>query len=56
MKKALVTLAVGDRFITDFQRFCHEGWKTYADSHGLDLIVLDTALDDSPRARSRSVA
>jgi hypothetical protein len=56
MKKALVTLAVWDRFIRDFERFCHKGWKAYADNHGLDLIVLDAALDDSPRARSRSEA
>ena len=55
-KRALVTLAIGERYLRIFDRYCRGPWQTYADRHDMDLIVLSRALDDSPRARSRSVS
>lgn len=56
MKKALVTLAVGDRYINDWKQFSEPSWRRYAQRHGYELIVFTESLDTSPRAQSRSVA
>ena len=56
MKKALVTLAIGDRYLANFKRYCHESWSKYAKQHNLDVVVIDRAIDDSPRAKSRNPA
>ena len=56
MKRALVTLAVGERYLRMFDRYCRDLWEAYADRHRMDLVVLSRALDDSPRARSRSAS
>ena len=41
-KKAIVTLVVGERYQKNFKRHCYRAWKTYADLHGLDLLIIDT--------------
>jgi|SRR5579859_82381 len=51
---ALVTLVEGARYQRRFQRYCYPNWAAYASRYGLDIVVLDKALDTSPRARSRS--
>ena len=56
MKRALVTLAVGERYLQMFDRYCRGTWHAYAERHHMDLVVLPRALDDSPRAQSRSVS
>src|SRR5579862_3619446 len=55
-KNAIVTMVVGDKYYRNFNRYCFKGWKTYADRHDLDLIVIDAPLDGSPRAEVRSIA
>ncbi len=56
MKKALVTLAIGDRYLASYKRYCHETWSKYAKQHNLDIVVIETIIDDSPRAQLRSPA
>ena len=56
MKKALVTLAIGERYLANFKRYCHESWSKYAKQHNLDVVVIDRPIDDSPRAQSRNPA
>ena len=56
MKKALITLAIGDRYLATFKKYCRESWHKYANQHNLDVVVIDSPIDDSPRAQSRSPA
>lgn len=56
MKKAIVTLTIGKKYIRNFRRFCDGPWKAYAQKHSLDLIVLTDSLDSTSRAQSRSPA
>lgn len=54
--KAIVTLAIGQRFIKMWQGLCKVNWQNYADKHGYDLICIDKPLDNSERAKQRSPA
>jgi hypothetical protein len=56
MKKALVTLAVGEKYLRNFRDHCMANWDAYAKRHGYDLVLLPEPIDRSARAQSRSVA
>lgn len=51
--KALVTLTIGDKTISEFNVF-RPTWEKYAAQHGYDLVVIDSYLDDAPIARCRA--
>jgi hypothetical protein len=53
---ALVTLAIGERYLGRWRRRCEPGWRAYAERHGYELRCLTEPLDTSERARSRSPA
>jgi hypothetical protein len=53
--QALVTLVVGRDYTARFERHCRQAWSAYARRHGYDLVVFDTPLDYSARARSRPI-
>ena len=55
-RKAIVTLAVGDRYLQHWKSICEANWRTYGAQHGFDVICFDKPLDDSARARKRSPA
>lgn len=55
-RKALVTMAIGDRYARLFETHCRANWTAYANRHHYDLIVFDRPLDASPRAQARSPA
>jgi hypothetical protein len=55
-KKALVTLAVGERYEQMFNRYCQKSWKSYCHKYAYDLIVITHPLDQSRRALERSAA
>lgn len=54
--KAIVTLISGKEYQARFSRHCYNNWKSYADRHGLELLIYEDLLDHSPRALSRSPA
>jgi len=56
VRKAIVTLVVGNHYRDRWYKICADNWHKYADLQGYDLICIDNPLDDSPRARSRSAA
>lgn len=54
--KAIVTLVVGERYQSVWRRYFEPNWRAYADRHGYDLVVHETPLDQSAKAKTRSVA
>jgi hypothetical protein len=52
--KAIVTIALGEKYLTMWRRVCEANWHAYAQKHGYDLICIDTPLDASERACQRS--
>jgi hypothetical protein len=54
--KAIVTLVVGARYEQRFKHYCYPNWSNYAARHGLDLVVFDHPIDNSVRARARSIS
>lgn len=54
--KVIVTLAIGKHYRDRWHKLCSANWRRYAELHGYDLICIESPLDDSPRARSRSAA
>src|ERR1035437_3334002 len=54
--KAIVTLAIGDRYLRHWKHTCEANWRAYAARHDFDVICIDKPLDDSERARKRSPA
>lgn len=56
MKKAIVTIAIGDKYLAIFNNVCYENWNIYCDKFGYHLIVIAHPLDYSERASNRSPA
>jgi len=56
MGKAIVTMTLGDSVFQRWKDICEENWRDYGLKHDIDIVVLDRALDESPRAKSRSPA
>ncbi|MCP4438511.1 MAG: hypothetical protein GY810_06160 [Aureispira sp.] len=54
--KLLVTLAVGEQFLLDWQQWLKSGWEIYAKKHGYDIVVFTEVLDNSSRAQQRSIS
>lgn len=51
--KALVTIAIGEDYIRDWQAFCYPGWRKYADKHGYDILLITSLIDKGPLGTSR---
>jgi len=49
-QKAIVTIAMEERYYSNWKKFCEPTWKQYADKYGFDLICLQHPLDHSERA------
>lgn len=56
MRKALVTLAIGEKFERLFDEYCRPNWQQYCNLFGFELIVITSALDNSEFASRRSPA
>ncbi|MCD8487438.1 MAG: hypothetical protein LRZ84_12070 [Desertifilum sp.] len=55
LKKALVTLVVGELYRDRFFKLCLENWQQYADKQGYNLVIIDTPIDLSERAKKRPI-
>jgi hypothetical protein len=55
-KKAIVTLALGEKYVAMFEKMCRDEWENYCVKFGFDLIVIKQPLDISDRAIKRSPA
>lgn len=55
-RKAIVTLAIGEKYLEEWKRVCAANWQRYADKHGYDIICITEPLDNSERARASSPA
>lgn len=53
---ALVTLAIGENYLNQWEKLCRKNWEQYANKYGYDIICIDTPLDNSERAQKRSPA
>lgn len=54
MKRALVTLVIGDKYIQRFKKYCAVNWKEYANKYNYDVVVIDNYIDASRKAKNRS--
>ncbi len=54
--KAIVTLAIGTKFLETWKRYCEPNWRQYATKHGYDLICIDKPLDTTARAKRRHLS
>lgn len=54
--KAIVTIALGNRFIRMTRNFCQKNWEEYARKHNYDLIFIEEPLDNTERAQKRSAS
>lgn len=54
MRKAIVTLIIGEPFEKMFNELCRENWEVYCNKFGYTLITINTPLDTSERAKLRS--
>ncbi|WP_114940466.1 hypothetical protein [Mucilaginibacter endophyticus] len=54
MRKALITLAIGEKFEQLFNEYCRANWQQYCDLFDFELIVITNALDKSELANTRS--
>ncbi|MCP9493846.1 MAG: hypothetical protein MSG64_05240 [Pyrinomonadaceae bacterium MAG19_C2-C3] len=55
-RKAIVTLAIGEKYEREWRQVCQANWQKYADKHGYDIICITKSLDNSARGRGRSPA
>jgi hypothetical protein len=53
---AMVTLAIGEPYLSHWKKYSAAGWQEYAPKSGYDLIVLTEALDHATLAMARSPA
>ncbi|CAK0769255.1 conserved hypothetical protein [Gammaproteobacteria bacterium] len=54
--RAIVTLLIGNSYLSDWMRVAQKSWERYASAYGYDLIVISEPLDDSLISKSRSPA
>ena len=50
----MVTMAIGQKWLTTWKTYCEPGWRKYAARCGYSVMCIDAPLDSSERARKRS--
>jgi hypothetical protein len=55
-KKAIATIAIGEKYLATFNNICCENWEAYGDRFGYDIILITSPLDVSQRAMNRSAS
>ncbi len=56
MKKAIVTITIGEKYEFLFKTYCKKNWEKYSQKFNYDLIVINHSLDITKRAKERSPA
>ncbi len=56
IKRAIVSLVIGQKYQDMFEASCRTNWSVYGEKFGYDLIVLPDLFDSSDRAKRRSMA
>lgn len=56
MRKAMVTLVIGQPYATLWRARAMPSWERFAERHGYELIAIEQPIDDSPLAGQRSAA
>lgn len=56
LRKAIVTLTIGEKYEQIFKVLCKSNWRKYCDKYDYDLIAINRNLDNSQRSRERSPA
>jgi len=54
-RKALVTLAIGERYVAEFENQVQRGWQSYAKRHGYDVFVLTEMIDKNCDLNRKSI-
>jgi hypothetical protein len=55
-RKAIVTFTIGEPMGAFWQKYSLPTWKKYATRHGYDLVVFNRPIDNSERAKARSIS
>src|SRR5262245_35133166 len=53
---ALITVAIGEPYFSNWKKYCEPSWQAYAAKHNMDVICIHEPLDMSERAHGRSPA
>jgi hypothetical protein len=53
MPGAIVSLVIGDAYLSAWRKHCQPNWQAYAERHGFDLIIFTEPLDKSESAGHR---
>jgi hypothetical protein len=56
MRRAIVTLCIGQGYLDGFNSYCRNNWQAYGQKIGCEVLVIGEPLDTSDRAKSRSPA
>ena len=54
MRKAIVTLLIGESFQNWWKAMVEITWREYADRHGYDIVIIDEFIDTSDLSQERS--
>ncbi|CCQ74131.1 hypothetical protein [Magnetospira sp. QH-2] len=55
LKKALVTLIIGDSYVEAFEKYIQPTWKPYAEKHGYDIVALTDLIDQDCDLSRKSI-
>lgn len=55
-KTAIVTLVVGDKYKSNWEKFCKKSFEDYAKKHNFDLFLIEHAIDNSAKAQKKNLA
>ncbi|MEW5726374.1 MAG: hypothetical protein AB1918_00970 [Pseudomonadota bacterium] len=53
-RKALATVVIGDRYVSEWERWFRPSWEAYGRKHGYDVIAIGDHIDPGPRGRART--
>src|SRR5437763_179794 len=48
--RALITIAIGGDYLSNWRKYCAANWSSYAARHGLDVVVITELFHDSARS------